>query len=183
DVSKRANRVEDLPAILSQLVGVRVTQYGGMGSFATVSVRGSSSSQVRTFLDGVPIDDPYLGVTNIADLPLGGVDRVEVYRGFSPPSLGGAAMGGAVQLVTRMDGTHDTFLSGVEGSASAGSFDSRREAISFWLKPGQFRFFGHGTHEKSKGDFDFLDDNGTQENPDDDRTVARVNNDFDAWSG
>src|SRR5262249_18879901 len=56
DVSKRANRVEDLPAILSQLVGVRVTQYGGMGSFATVSVRGSSSSQVRTFLDGVPID-------------------------------------------------------------------------------------------------------------------------------
>jgi iron complex outermembrane receptor protein len=183
DMSKRADRVEDLPAILSQLVGVRVTQYGGMGSFATVSVRGSSSSQVRTFLDGVPIDDPYLGVTNIADLPLGGVDRVEVYRGFSPPSLGGAAMGGAVQLVTRMDGTHDALLSGVQGSASAGSFDSRREAISLWLKPGQFRFFGHGTHEESAGDFEFVDDNGTQENPDDDRTTTRVNNDFDAWSG
>ncbi len=183
DMSQRRDRVEDLPAILSQLVGVRVTQYGGMGSFATVSIRGSSSSQVRTFLDGIPIDDPYLGITNIGDLPLGGVDRVEVYRGFSPPALGSAAMGGAVQLVSRMDGTHDALLSGVEANASAGSFETRREAISFWLKPRQFRFFGHGTHESSAGDFEFVDDNGTRENPDDDRTTARVNNDFDAWSG
>lgn len=183
DLSKRADRVEDLPAILSQLVGVRVTQYGGLGSFATVSIRGSSSSQVRTFLDGIPIDDPYLGVTNIADLPLGGVDRVEVYRGFSPPSLGSAAMGGAIQLVTRMDGTHDALLSGAQASASAGSFDTKREAISLWLKPGRFRFFGHGTHEASAGDFEFVDDNGTRENPGDDQTTKRVNNDFDAWSG
>jgi iron complex outermembrane receptor protein len=183
DLSKRTHRVEDLPAILSQLVGVRVTQYGGLGSFATVSIRGSSSSQVRTFLDGVPVDDPYLGVTNVADLPLGGVDRVEVYRGFSPPSLGGAAIGGAVQLVTRMEGAHDAVLSGAEAGVSAGSFNTRRQALSVWLKPGQFRFFAHGTHEVSDGDFEFLDDNGTQENPDDDETVYRTNNNYNAWSG
>jgi len=103
DMKSRAGRIEDLSAVLSQLVGVRVTQYGGLGSFATVSIRGSSSSQVRMFLDGMPIDDPYLGITNLADLPLGGVERVEVYRGFSPPQLGGSAIGGAVQLVTRAD--------------------------------------------------------------------------------
>lgn len=183
DLSQRKNRVEDLPEILSQMVGVRVTQYGGLGSFATVSIRGSSSSQVRTFLDGVPIDDPYLGVTNVADLPLGGVDRVEVYRGFSPPALGSAAMGGAVQLVTRMDGTHDALLSGAEASASTGSFDTRRQGISLWLKPGRFRFFGHGTHEVSAGNFDFVDDNGTPENAGDDATAQRINNDFNAWSG
>jgi iron complex outermembrane receptor protein len=162
---------------------VRVTQYGGLGSFATVSIRGSSSSQVRTFLDGVPVDDPYLGVTNVADLPLGGVERVEVYRGFSPPGLGGGAIGGAVQLVTRMDGAHDALLSGAQASASAGSFDTRREAFSLWIKPGRFRFFTHGTHESSAGDFEFHDDNGTQENSDDDETASRVNNDYNAWSG
>lgn len=183
DLTRRSHRVEDLPSILSQLVGVRVTQYGGMGNFATVSIRGSSSSQVRTFLDGVPMDDPYLGVTNLADLPLGGVDRVEVYRGFSPAALGGTAIGGAVQLVTRMDGPHDALLSGAEASASAGSFDTKREALSLWLRPGPFRFFAHGTHEASAGDFEFLDDNGTQENPDDDETVLRTNNDYSAWSG
>jgi iron complex outermembrane receptor protein len=92
-------------------------------------------------------------------------------------------MGGAVQLVTRMDGTHDSLLSGADASASAGSFDTKREAISLWLKPGRFRFFGHGTHEKSAGDFEFVDDNGTRDNPDDDQTTVRGNNDFNAWSG
>jgi iron complex outermembrane receptor protein len=140
DLSKRTGRVEDLPAVLSQLVGVRVTQYGGLGSFATVSIRGSSSSQVRTFLDGVPIDDPYLGLTNIADLPLGGVDRVEVYRGFSPPSLGGSAIGGALQLVTRMEGTHDATLSGAEASAAAGVLRHEAGSVFSLAKTRQVSF-------------------------------------------
>jgi iron complex outermembrane receptor protein len=183
DMTKRTGRVEDLPSILSQMVGVRITQYGGLGSFATVSIRGSSSSQVRTFLDGIPVDDPYLGITNVADLPLGGVDRVEVYRGFSPPVLGGSAIGGAVQLVTRMDGPRDHLVSGLEASASAGSFDTGKEALSLWLKPGSFRFFAHATHAESAGDFEFVDDNGTQENPDDDEKAIRTNNRYNAWSG
>ncbi len=183
DMRPRAGRVEDLTAVLSQLVGVRVTQYGGLGSFATVSIRGSSSSQVRTFLDGMPIDDPYLGVTNLGDLPLGGVERVEVYRGFSPPQLGGSAIGGAVHLVTRDDGARDALLSAAEASASAGSFDTRRENGSLFLRPGPVRVFAHGTYERSQGDFEFEDDNGTPYNLDDDEVATRVNNDFEGWNG
>ncbi len=183
DLTQRAGRVEDLAAVLSQLVGVRVTQYGGLGSFATVSIRGSSSSQVRTFLDGIPIDDPYLGVVGLADLPLGGVGRVEVYRGFSPPQLGGGAVGGAVHLVTRDDVARGSALSGAEAAVSAGSFDSRRQNGSLWLQPGRFRVFAHGTHEASRGDFEFQDDNGTPQNTNDDEFTTRANNDFDAWNG
>lgn len=183
DMRPRAGRVEDLSAVLSQLVGVRVTQYGGLGSFATVSIRGSSSSQVRTFLDGMPIDDPYLGVTNLADLPLGGVERVEVYRGFSPPQLGGSAIGGAVQLVTRDDPSGDAFLSNAEASLSAGSFDTQRENASASVHTGPLRFFTHVTHEESRGDFEFLDDNGTPFQPDDDEVETRANNTFEGWNG
>lgn len=182
DMTPRAGRVEDLTAVLSQLVGVRVTQYGGLGSFATVSIRGSSSSQVRTFLDGMPIDDPYLGVTNMADLPLGGVERVEVYRGFSPPQLGGSAIGGAVQLVTRDDGGRDALVSAAEASLAAGSYDTRRDNASLWLRPGPLRIFAHGTYERSRGDFEFLDDNDTEYNLDDDEAATRVNNDFEGWN-
>ena len=187
----RAGRVEDLPAVLSQLVGVRVTQYGGLGSFATVSIRGSSSSQVRTFLDGMPIDDPYLGVTNLSDLPLGGVERIEVYRGFSPPQLGGSAIGGAISLVTRNDAddggstssSRGNFFDAVEAAASAGSFDTRRENASLFFQPGPVRIFAHGTYERSQGDFDFEDDNGTPFNTNDDEVATRVNNDFEGWNG
>ena len=187
DMRPRAGRVEDLTSVLSQLVGVRVTQYGGLGSFATVSIRGSSSSQVRTYLDGMPIDDPYLGVTNLSDLPLGGVERVEVYRGFSPPQLGGSAIGGAVHLVTRdaasvgADGNSGV-LSAFDASASAGSFDSRRENGSVWLRPGPLRIFAHGTYERSQGDFEFTDDNDTPENLNDDESAMRVNNAFEGWN-
>ena len=183
DLTARRGRVEDLTALLSQLVGVRVTQYGGLGSFATVSIRGSSAIQVRTFLDGMPMDDPYLGITNFGDLPLGGVGRVEVYRGFSPPQLGGSAIGGAVHLVTREDGTRPGLLSGLEANLSGGSFDTRRENGSLWLKQGLLRFFAHGAHEQSAGDYTFHDDNGTPFNPTDDETATRANNDFDAWNG
>ncbi|HXV14366.1 MAG TPA: TonB-dependent receptor [Candidatus Krumholzibacteria bacterium] len=180
----RAGRVEDLTAVLSQLVGVRVTQYGGLGSFATVSIRGSSSSQVRTFLDGMPIDDPYLGVTNLSDLPLGGVERIEVYRGFSPPQLGGSAIGGAVSLITRDDASSGGgFFNAAEAALSAGSFDTRRENGSLFLRPGPVRVFAHGTYERSQGDFEFEDDNGTPYNLDDDEVATRVNNDFEGWNG
>ncbi len=190
DMKPRAGRVEDLTAVLSQLVGVRVTQYGGLGSFATVSIRGSSSSQVRTFLDGMPIDDPYLGVTNLSDLPLGGVERIEVYRGFSPPQLGGSAIGGAVSLITREnpnDGgassSRGSFFDAVEAATSAGSFDTRRDNASLFLHPGPVRIFAHGTYERSQGDFEFVDNNGTDFNSDDDEVATRVNNDFEGWNG
>jgi outer membrane cobalamin receptor len=183
DLTARRGRVEDLSALLSQLVGVRVTQYGGLGSFATVSIRGSSAIQVRTFLDGMPMDDPYLGITNFGDLPLGGVGRVEVYRGFSPPQLGGSAIGGAVHLITREDGARPGLLSGLEANLSGGSFDTRRENGSVWLKRGAVKFFAHAAHEQSAGDYTFHDDNGTPLNPADDETTVRVNNDFEAWNG
>ncbi len=183
DLTARTGRVEDLSAILSQLVGVRVTQYGGLGSFATVSIRGSSSSQVRTFLDGMPIDDPYPGVPNPSDLPLGGVERVEVYRGFSPPQLGASAIGGAVSLVTRDDpSARGTLVNAAEAALSAGSLETQRENASLWLAPGPIRFFAHGTHEKSQGDFEFEDDNGTPQNPNDDETATRLNNAFEGWN-
>jgi len=182
DMTPRAGRVEDLSTVLSQLVGVRVTQYGGLGSFATVSIRGSSSSQVKTYLDGMPIDDPYLGVTNLSDLPLGGVQHIDVYRGFSPAQLGGSAIGGAVNLVTRSDTGRDALLSALDVHESGGSFDTRRHSGSVWLRPGPVRLFAHGTWEESSGDFAFDDNNGTPANPDDDDVATRVNNDFTGWN-
>ncbi|MCH7550036.1 MAG: TonB-dependent receptor, partial [Candidatus Krumholzibacteriota bacterium] len=184
ELSGRRDRVEDLPFLLSQMVGVRVQQYGGLGSFATVSIRGSSSSQVNVYVDGIPVNDPYLGVTNISDLSLGGVGRVEVYRGFSPPHLGSSAIGGAINLVSA-----DTdmwrggrALAGVDVLASYGSFDTARQRFTAWLQPSLFRVKLHAGHTSSLGDFSFYDDNGTPVNPGDDTWTTRVNNDGEGYN-
>ena len=46
----------DLPLILDQAVGVKTRRYGGLGSFSTVSIRGSTAEQVQVFLDGVSLN-------------------------------------------------------------------------------------------------------------------------------
>jgi iron complex outermembrane receptor protein len=178
EMGERRGRVEDLSHVLSQLVGVRVNQYGGLGSFATVSIRGSSSSQVKVFLDGVPLDDAYLGVTDVSQLPLAGVDRVDVYRGFTPPALGSSAIGGAINLVTRVGGRQ----TGVEVHESYGSFDTSRHRLSLWSRPRGVRLFAHLSLARSLGDFEFMDDNGTPAAVEDDETTTRANNGFEAWN-
>jgi outer membrane cobalamin receptor len=183
DLKDRRDRVEDLSSVLSQMVGVKVKQYGGLGSFATVSIRGSSASQVAIYMDGIPMNDAYTGITNLADLPMGGVQKVEVYRGFTPPHLGSGAIGGAVNLVTTdpKRWQHGRLLSSLEGSVSYGSFDTSRQMVSMWLQPGKLRLFAHGGHVKTLGNFTFLDDNGTPVYTGDDSLTTRANNDCESY--
>jgi iron complex outermembrane receptor protein len=183
DMKGRRDRVEDLSSVLSQMVGVKVKQYGGLGSFATVSIRGSSASQVKVYMDGIPMNDAYSGLTNLADMPLGGVQKVEVYRGFTPPHLGSGAIGGAVNLVTTDPARwqRGRLLSGIEASVTYGSFDTSRQLVSMWLQPWKLRMFAHGGHTKTLGNFTFLDDNGTPVNSGDDDFTDRANNDFESY--
>jgi outer membrane cobalamin receptor len=183
DMGERRNRVEDLPSVLSRMVGVRVRQYGGLGGFATVSIRGSSSNQVDVFLDGVPLADPYTGVTNIGDLPLGGVQSIEVFRGFTPPHLGSSAIGGAVNLNTMNSDNWSsvTLAPRVEALGSYGSFDTSRLVFSLWSRLSALRLFAHAGHLTSAGNFTYVDE-GLPEDLDDDREVERANNDIDSWN-
>ena len=50
-------KMEDLAEVLQNEAGVQVRQAGGLGSFSTVSLRGSSSDQVMVFMDGVLLND------------------------------------------------------------------------------------------------------------------------------
>jgi iron complex outermembrane receptor protein len=184
NLDERRDRVEDLSAVLSQVVGVRVKQYGGLGGFATASIRGSSSSQVQVYLDGIPLNDAYMGMTDLSDLPLGGIQRIEVFRGFVPPHLGSSAIGGAVNLVTNDEEkwVGDGALSRLEVRESYGAYGTSRHEASAWCRLSGLRLFFHGGYMATDGDFTFTDTQSTPENPDDDEEAVRVNNDFETWN-
>lgn len=178
----RRDRVEDLASLLSQMVGVHVREYGGLGSFATVSIRGSSSNQVDLYLDGMPLADAYTGVSNLGDLPLGGIDGIEVYRGFSPPHLGSSAIGGVINLRSSAPdrppaATAHLVQTRADARASFGSFGTSRYTASLWPSVGRVNAFLHASLLETQGDFTFLDDKGTPENPADDGEATRLNND------
>ena len=66
---------------LATLPGVTISQNGGPGSSASVSIRGSSASQVAVFIDGIRVSSATTGVAEWADLPTSAFDRVEVISG------------------------------------------------------------------------------------------------------
>ncbi len=181
NLSSRRHRVEDVASILARSVGVRVRRYGGLGSPATMSIRGSSSSQVQFYLDGVPLNDPYSGVTDLNDISTGDLDRIEIYRGTSPTGFGGSSIGGTVNLVTAANGS-GAAGSWLEAHGSAGSFGTRRLTAAMRTPSGPLSLRLGGGYLESRGDFPFTDDNGTPMNPDDDAEALRLNNDFTRWN-
>jgi len=183
ELKNQRESVRDIPEILASMVGVRVKQYGGLGSFATVSIRGSSSNQVMVYFDGVPLNDPFMGSSDLSDIPVVGVERVEVYRGFSPFEFGSSAIGGAINLSTEIP-SGDTVPreNSLSIIASNGSFGTRRYTLSCYNRQHGVSLRLNGMFLTSRGDFEFLDDRATPENPDDDMETKRENNDFTLWN-
>jgi iron complex outermembrane receptor protein len=174
DAANRA--VESLPELLSAAAGVRIVQYGGLGAFSTVSLRGAAPGQVSLFLDGVPITSAAHGVVDLSDLPLGAVERVEVYRGAAPLALGVPTPGGAVNLITAAGGEARVLR------VAAGSFGTRITRGTYATSRGPWSLLAHAGYEGSRGDYAYRSDNGTPLNTSDDATLTRVNDRFDAFT-
>jgi iron complex outermembrane receptor protein len=176
DASRRISSAADY---IARTVGVHVRSTGGYGAYSTASVRGSSAKQVNVYLDGVPLNQARSGLVDLADLPMASVERIEVYRGFGPFDLSGSSIGGVINIVTKKpDRRGRGFL-----SASYGSFTTRKYEASYGLARSGFDLLAAGSALASQGDFDFLDDNGTPFNPDDDETVRRLNNALTEYDG
>ena len=167
-----AGRVTSVTELLRAAVGVQVR---GLGEeFATVSIRGSSAEQVIVYLDGVPLNRALGGGVNLADLPLGQVESIEVYRGFTPAGVSAASIGGAIMIHTRRTGGSPA------GGASLtfGSFRTGEAVASLAGTRGRGDYTFGFDGGASQGDFEYLNDNGTMHEPADDRSLRRDNNDF-----
>ncbi|MEQ1783652.1 MAG: TonB-dependent receptor [Hyphomonadaceae bacterium] len=98
----------DLPSALRRTPGVVISRFNPVGSFGgeeggAIYVRGLGASrpgsEVKTYIDGAPF---YMGVWNhpLMDLvPVGGVSRIEVFKGPQPQQYGNTFA--AINLTSR----------------------------------------------------------------------------------
>jgi outer membrane cobalamin receptor len=182
DAAPARERGETAADLVEDVAGVRVRRYGGLGSFATVSIRGSSPTQVPVFVDGIPVGDARSGLVSLEELASADLERIEVYRGFAPADVGEAGIGGAVNLVTRS--APETGATEITTGMSSGSFATWRAWVS------GAGALADGESERSsglrvtfgalrtQGDFRFLSDHGTPAEPADDVVLTRRNNDY-----
>lgn len=150
-------RYTSLPEVLEREAGLRVRSFGGLGSYSTLSIRGTNPNQSRIYLDGIPINNSQGGEVNLADLPFDSLESVEVYRSGNPVGFSGSAIGGSVNLVTRKESEKPKTRINLGG----GSFNTGKASVSH---TGTYKGFGTSflaLGEKSDQNFPFRNDHGT----------------------
>ncbi len=170
--------VESVSETLSERVGVQTKRFGGLGSQSSVSIRGSNPNQVVIYLDGMPLNDAKFGEVNLENLPIDNLERIEVYRSFTPVRFAVSGIGGVVNLVTKKTKDYSSNIL----SASYGSFNTSKVTASRSQKIKAFDYLLFFNRTGSDGDFEFIDDNGTPQNDADDRRVKRKNNDHQSYN-
>ncbi|MCB9752514.1 MAG: TonB-dependent receptor [Myxococcales bacterium] len=178
-----ARPADSLAEVLARSAGIHVRSMGGLGQFSSLSIRGSTGQQVAVYLDGVPITGSMMGLFNIGDQPLDALGRVEVYRGHVPIVFGGAAIGGAVNLVSARDCPKDGDAQ-LEAGAGFGSFLSRQADVTVALGlPRRLCLQSQLSYAGSRGDFPYYDNGSTPLVPENDQTSSRENNQYDRAQG
>jgi iron complex outermembrane receptor protein len=162
---------EDLPQLLAELPGVSVTRMGGLGSMATLSLRGSSANQVEVYFDGVPLSAASGGGVDVGLIPVVDLGSVEVYRGMSPIAFGASAIGGIVSLSSAA-----ATDSGVRAYAGGGSFGTGFAGAQARWAGRKVRALASVNGLGSAGDFPYRNDNATGFTTSDDSITRRQNN-------
>jgi iron complex outermembrane receptor protein len=169
---------DDLGSLLLEIPGVNVVRTGSIGKASTITLRGSNPEQVRIYIDGVPVNIVAGGGVDVSTLPIGDVERVEVYRGSSPLEFGESALGGIVSITTRTPGAPRA-----SARTGAGSFGTMFGDVSGGGRAGRLRLYVglHGLY--AQGDYPYRNDMGTAFNPADDVIMPRRNNDVQQGDG
>ncbi len=160
--------------------GALTSSLGGLGAYQSLSVRGATPGHTAVLIDGVPLAKLAAVTANLGRYPLDAFGEVRFYRGAVPIELGGAGVGGAVNLVTRLGrGPHGERI---DASLGVGSYGARHLRAHWGDEHGaQGSVLSSTTfgYQGATGDYSYFDDNGTLLNPRDDGYRVRVNNGFD----
>jgi vitamin B12 transporter len=83
---------------LRQVPGIDVRRAGAPGKLTDVRLRGADPRHTLILYDGIPLNGPWLGSFDFADLPASGFGRAEIVGGPVSSLYGSGAVGGVIQL-------------------------------------------------------------------------------------
>lgn len=134
--------------ILKNVTGIQIREYGNRGASSSISVRGSSSAQVLILVDGKRLNKPGDGQfdLNTIPVPLENIERIEVLRGASSTLYGADALGGVINIITKLPAGPLT-----KASIIYGSFDTWNITLATSRKIGNAGYMFSASREESSG--------------------------------
>ncbi|MGQ9620717.1 MAG: TonB-dependent receptor plug domain-containing protein [Bacteroidales bacterium] len=113
---KRLLKLSDL---ISESVPLFIKNYGP-GSVSSISLRGTGAVHTRVSWNGIIINSPMLGQTDLAIIPAGFIDEVTVDYGSRSMFTEGGAFGGLINITTKPDWNRGVRISASAGTGSFG---------------------------------------------------------------
>lgn len=141
------SQARSLPELLSQAPGLNIASNGGRGGLSSIFMRGTNSNHVLVLINGVKATSPTSGMSQLQNLSLEQVERIEIVRGPRSSLYGSEAIGGVIQIFTRKgeQGFHPRL------SLGAGSYDSYQGSVGFSGSTGKASFGLQLDAETSQG--------------------------------
>ncbi len=167
-----AYSARSLGDLLQEKSPVFIRQYGA-GMLASPSFRGTSAGHTAVFWNGVPINSPSLGQSDLSVLPVEAIDQVQLQFGSSGALFGNEAIGGSVHLASKTE-----FGKGVQATLAqtVGSFGLFNSAVSGGFSSKNFSTKTRIYRQFAKNDFGYRDlsQPGTPEVKEDHAQVEQV---------
>jgi vitamin B12 transporter len=138
-----------LADLLSMEAGTYVKNYGP-GSVATSSVRGGSAGHTLILWNGLPVQNPMLGLSDLSLLPVQAATSISFTRGGNAALWGSGAIGGVLNLDNRADFSQRIVL---ESITRGGSFGHFQQQLTIGLGNEKLQSATRISHQQADNDF------------------------------
>ncbi len=128
----------------------------GRGALATVSFRGTDASHTRVYWNGMSIQSPMLGQTDLSQIPIFLLDRIVLHPGASSVTDGSGGLGGSIDLTSFSTPVNHWKIS---GTLSAGSYLTFNNYLCIQNGNRHFQTATRLYYNRSKNDFPFYNKN------------------------
>ena len=142
----------NLSDMLSENTDIYIKSYG-MGGTSTVAFRGTTASHTIIDWNGININSPMLGQSDLSLFPVGLVDDVNIYFGGASMLLNNGGIGGTINLETAPVWNKETVISLNSG---IGSFGSYSELLKVKTGNNKFQTVTKAFLQGSENDFRYL---------------------------
>jgi len=136
-----------LEEVLRHVPGVDIQRSGGLGKTSSIRIRGAGAQQVQVMVDGMRVKSPTLGITELTDISIDAIERIEVVRGPQSTLHGADAIGGVVNIITKKGQGPPTGTVRVEG----GTFETYREQAAVGGSYKAFSYTLSSSHYDTRG--------------------------------
>ncbi len=161
----------NLADLLQTQAGTYIKTYG-LGSLATSSVRGGSAGHTLVLWNGLPVQNPMLGLLDLALLPVQSAESISFTKGGNGAMWGSGAIGGVIEMRNEADFSQKL---NVTSSTEFGSFGYFKQQLKLGLGNEKLQSVTRFSFLQADNDFYYFLADGLPERQ---QTNARISQQF-----